>query len=92
MQVALTMEMVHRAILGWDYYGVMSGNATRSRVLGLEGVPTSFASLSHYTEVFHVLLLEELRASLQQVVTSWNPLSLHVSELSNRCVILNPWL
>lgn len=67
MQVALTMDVVHRAILSWDYYSIMSGAATRSTLLRMQGVPTVFSSLSHYTEVFHTLLLEELRASLQQV-------------------------
>lgn len=91
-QVVLTMETVQRAILGWNYFGIMSGKATRSSVLGMDGVPTSFANLSHYTRVFHVLLLEELRASLQQVVPSgpFNPLQM--SEKNDRCIVLNLWL
>jgi hypothetical protein len=61
------MDLVHHAILSWDYYSIMSGAATRLSLSSMGGVPTAFSSLSQYTDVFNSLLLEELRASLQQV-------------------------
>ncbi len=66
-QPALTLAEVHCDILRWDYAGVVSGRATRSRMAFVGRVPVAFTDLRHYARVFRALLLEELRASIQQV-------------------------
>ena len=67
VQVVLTMDEVYRDILSWDFYGIISGQATRQGLRGLGKVPTFFDDLQHYSRVFWALLLEELRAHIQQV-------------------------
>ena len=67
MQMVLSMEEVQRDILSWDFYGIVSGKATRKGLRGLTGIPTHFDSLEHYSRTFWALLLEEFRAHIQQV-------------------------
>ena len=67
MQMVLSMEEVQRDILSWDFYGIVSGKATRKGLRGLTGIPTYFDSLEHYSRTFWALLLEEFRAHIQQV-------------------------
>lgn len=61
------MAEVHRDVLRWDYFGVTDGGAMRARLAAAGRVPTGFADLRQYASVFRALLLEELRAHLQQV-------------------------
>lgn len=67
MQMVLSMEEVQRDILSWDFYGIVSGRATRKGLRGLTGIPTHFDSLEQYSRTFWALLLEEFRAHIQQV-------------------------
>ncbi len=67
-QVGLTMAEVHRDVLRWDYFSVTDGGAMRAGLAEAGRVPTRFQDLKQYTSVFRTLLLEELRAHLQQVV------------------------
>jgi len=65
-QAALTVADVQRDVLRWDYAGAVSGAAMRSGLAFAGRVPAAFRDLRHYTAVFHKLLLEEFRASVQQ--------------------------
>ena len=57
---------MQRDVLRWDYAGAVSGAAMRSGLAFAGRVPAAFRDLRHYTSVFHKLLLEEFRASVQQ--------------------------
>ena len=61
------MAEVHRDVLRWDYFSVTGGGAMRAGLAEAGHVPTRFQDLAQYTRVFRTLLLEELRAHLQQV-------------------------
>ena len=50
-QVGITIEAVEREILGWDYYSVISGEATREGIADAGRVPITFDSLSAYSKV-----------------------------------------
>ena len=50
-QVGITIEAVEREILGWDYYSVISGEATRDGIADAGHVPVTFDSLSAYSKV-----------------------------------------
>ena len=54
MQVGITLEAVERDILAWDYFSVISGEATREGVAAAGIVPVSFSSLSAYSKVCSV--------------------------------------
>ena len=60
------MEEVQRDVLSWDFFSIASGKSNLKSQAG--GVPTQFEGLEHYSRVFWALLLEELRAHIQQVV------------------------
>ena len=61
----LTMDKVQAAILDWDYFAVVKGGTAQMKMM--RPVPTTFSSAAAYAETFKSLLLEELRASAQQV-------------------------
>jgi len=65
-QAALTVADVQRDVLRWDYAGAVSGAAMRSGLAFAGSAPPRPPNLRHYTAVFHKLLLEEFRASVQQ--------------------------
>ena len=76
MQVAITLEGVERDVLAWDYFSVISGEATREGVVAAGPVPVSFPSLSAYSQVralsrraidvvLHCVVLLESAACLQ---------------------------
>lgn len=67
-QAGLTMAEVHRDVLRWDYFSVIGGGAMRAGLAEAARVPTRFQDLRQYTSVFRTLLLEELRAHMQQVL------------------------
>lgn len=57
------MEEVKRDVLSWDVDSIVaSGRNTM-----LSKIPTFFESLEQYSRIFWKLLVEELRAHLQQV-------------------------
>ena len=64
-QVMLTMDKVQAAILDWDYFDVVKGGVASMQMM--KPVPKIFGSAAAYAETFKCLLLEELRASAQQV-------------------------
>ncbi|KAK9868262.1 hypothetical protein WJX84_007623 [Apatococcus fuscideae] len=64
-QVMLTMDKVQAAILDWNYYEVVKGGVAHMQMM--KPVPKTFSSAAMYAETFKSLLLEELRASAQQV-------------------------
>lgn len=70
------MEEVQRDILGWDFYSIVTGRCTLEELdsVSAGGIPIVFEGLGHYTRVFWALLLEELRAHIQQVLP---PFSAH---------------
>ncbi len=65
VQVMLTMDKVQAAILDWDYFDVVKGGVASMQMM--KPVPNIFGSAAAYAETFKCLLLEELRASAQQV-------------------------
>ncbi len=54
-QVGITIEAVEREILGWDYYSVISGDATREGIADAGHVPVTFDSLAAYSKVRHAV-------------------------------------
>ncbi len=50
-QVGITIEAVEREVLGWDYYSVISGDATREGIADAGHVPVTFDSLAAYSKV-----------------------------------------
>ena len=59
------MDKVQAAILDWDYFDVVKGGVASMQMM--KPVPKTFTSAAAYAETFKSLLLEELRASAQQV-------------------------
>ncbi len=49
--MGITLEGVERDVLAWDYFSVISGEATREGVAAAGPVPVSFTSLSAYSMV-----------------------------------------
>ena len=60
------MDKVQAAILDWNYFQVVKGGASAMPMM--KPVPKTFSSAAAYAETFRGLLLEELRASAQQVL------------------------
>ena len=59
------MEEVKKDILGWDVDSILRSKGLRDPLL--KRLPTYFESLEQYCMIFWKLLVEELRAHLQQV-------------------------
>lgn len=59
------MDKVQAAILDWNYYEVVKGGMAHMQMM--KPVPKTFSSAAVYADTFKSLLLEELRASAQQV-------------------------
>ena len=49
--MGITIEAVEREVLGWDYYSVVSGDATREGIADAGHVPVTFDSLAAYSKV-----------------------------------------
>ena len=49
--MGITIEAVEREVLAWDYYGIVSGAATREGIKDAGRVPVAFDSLSAYSKV-----------------------------------------
>ena len=60
------MEEVRQDVLGWDLASLRAGGAGRGARPKLTRVPIRFQSFQQYTQVFRMLLLEELREQIYQ--------------------------
>ena len=69
----LTLEELLQQVLSWHLPAVRSSRP--GGVRSAQSVPARFASLAEYTSIFRALLLEELRAHLQQSLEE-DPISL----------------
>ncbi|GAB4823482.1 hypothetical protein N2152v2_010528 [Parachlorella kessleri] len=69
----LTLDELLQQVLSWHLPAVLSSRPSGAR--GAQSVPARFASLAEYTSIFRALLLEELRAHLQQSLEE-NPIPL----------------
>ena len=49
--MGITIDAVEREVLAWDYYSIVSGEATRDGVAAVGKVPVTFDSLSAYSKV-----------------------------------------
>ena len=60
------MEEVRQDVLGWDLATLRAGEGGRGPRPKLTRVPIRFQSFQQYTQVFRMLLLEELREQIYQ--------------------------
>lgn len=63
MRCSLSMEGVKREMLATDLAAVLAGRPAQP----CPAVPGAFPNLQRYDELWQALLLEEFRASMQQV-------------------------
>ena len=76
---------MQRDILLWDYHSILADAPGRQRKgQGMQRVPTEFQGLHEYCGIFRVLLLEELKAHLLQVVRCYSAV-LYTSTALQEC-------
>lgn len=65
-KAALNLDEVLRDVLAWDMYAVLAAEASSSWGRPTAEAPSSYDSIVSYVKAFKPLLIEELRASMQQ--------------------------